>query len=64
IDETKERLSQMEMEIREKDVLITRQQEEKRLTDNHVSNQEMIIQTLRADCDNMREMITWLQGHE
>uniref|UniRef100_UPI0028AE7319 glycosyltransferase family 2 protein n=1 Tax=Lacrimispora sp. TaxID=2719234 RepID=UPI0028AE7319 len=64
IDETKERLSQMEMEIREKDVLITRQQEEKRLTDNHVTNQEMIIQTLRADCDDMREMITWLQGHE
>lgn len=64
IDETKERLSQMEMEIREKDVLITRQQEEKRLTDNHVTNQEMIIQTLRTDCDDMREMITWLQGHE
>ena len=40
IDETKERLSQMEMEIREKDVLITRQQEEKRLTDNHVSNRD------------------------
>ena len=64
IDETKERLSQMEMEIREKDVLITRQQEEKRLTDNHVTNQEIIIQTLRKDCDDMREMITWLQGHE
>ncbi|WP_312504018.1 glycosyltransferase [Lacrimispora sp.] len=64
IDETKERLSQMDMEIREKDVLITRQQEEKRLTDNHVTNQEMIIQTLRTDCDNMRETISWLQGHE
>lgn len=35
IDETKEHITQLDMEIREKDVLITRQQEEKRLTDNH-----------------------------
>lgn len=64
IDDTKERLSRMELEIREKDVTITRQQEEKRLTDNHVVNQEMIISTLRKDCRDMQEMIAWLQGHE
>lgn len=64
IDDTKERLSRMEMENREKDVTITRQQEEKRLTDNHVTNQEMVIDTLRKDCEDMQEMIAWLRNHE
>lgn len=64
IDETKERLSQMEMEIREKDVTITRQQEEKRLTDIHVTNQEMIIDTLRKDCEDRQDLIAYFQKHE
>ncbi|WP_077612314.1 glycosyltransferase [Clostridium sp. Marseille-P2415] len=63
IDDTKEHISQLELEIKEKDVTITKQQEEKRLTDNHVSNQEMIIDTLRRDCQNMQEMVAGLQGH-
>lgn len=64
IDDTKERISQMEMELHEKDVTITKQQEIKRLTDNHVTNQEMIINTLRQDCENMQQIIDRLRRHE
>ena len=64
IDDTKEQISQMEMELHEKDVTITKQQEIKRLTDNHVTNQEMIINTLRQDCDNMQQIIDRLRRHE
>ncbi len=64
IDDTKEHISQMEMELHEKDVTITKQQEIKRLTDNHVTNQEMIINTLRQDCENMQQIIDRLRHHE
>lgn len=64
IDDTKEQISQMEMELHEKDVTITKQQEVKRLTDNHVTNQDMIITTLRKDCENMEEIINRLRRHE
>jgi GT2 family glycosyltransferase len=64
IDEAKEHMLKLDQEMREKNITITRQQEEKRLTDNHVTNQEMVIDTLRRDCKNMQEMIAWLQGHE
>jgi GT2 family glycosyltransferase len=64
IDDTKEQISQMEMELHEKDVTITKQQEIKRLTDNHVTNQEMIINTLRQDCENMQQIIDRLRRHE
>ncbi|MEY8354070.1 glycosyltransferase [Lachnospiraceae bacterium 54-53] len=64
IDDTKERISQMETELHEKDVTITRKDEEKRLTDNHVANLEMIVDTLRTDCRNMQEIIAKLRKHE
>ncbi|WP_143321889.1 glycosyltransferase [Clostridium sp. HBUAS56010] len=64
IDETHEKIAQMEAELHEKDVTITKQQEIKRLTDNHVTNQEMIITTLRQDCENMQQIIDRLRRHE
>lgn len=64
IEDTKERLIHMEMEIQEKDSAITRQQEVLRLTDNHVANQDMVIETLRRDCSDMQELIALLRSHE
>lgn len=64
IDDTKEHISQLEMEIREKDVTITKKDEVQRLTDNHVANLEMIVDTLRRDCSNQQEIIARLQKRE
>ena len=64
IDDTKEKISQMEQELKEKDVTIKKQLEEKRLTDNHVANQDMIIASLRKDCDTMQGIIEQLRRHE
>ncbi|WP_333646127.1 glycosyltransferase [Lacrimispora sp.] len=63
IDDAKERISNLELEVQERDVTITKQQEEKRLTDNHVSNQTAIIETLRKDCQEMQGIMETLQGH-
>lgn len=64
IDDTKDRIAQMEAELKEKDLTITKQQEEKRLTDNHVANQDMIIASLRKDCETMQGIIEQLRRHE
>lgn len=64
IEDTKERLIHMDMEIQEKDMTITKQQEVLRLTDNHVANQEMVIETLRKDCKDMQDLIALLRSHE
>ncbi|RFZ80881.1 glycosyltransferase [Lacrimispora amygdalina] len=64
IDDTKDRIAQMKAELKEKDLTITKQQEEKRLTDNHVTNQEMIIASLRKDCETMQGIIEQLRKHE
>ena len=64
IEDTKDQIAQMKRELKEKDVTIARQQEEKRLTDNHVTNQEMIISTLRNDCETMQTMIKRLHKHQ
>ncbi len=63
IDDARERISNLELEVQERDVTITRQQEEKRLTDNHVSNQAAIIETLRKDCQEMQVIVETYQGN-
>ena len=64
IDDTKDQIAQMKAELKEKDLTITKQQEEKRLTDNHVANQDMIIASLRKDCETMQGIIEQLRKHE
>ena len=64
IDDTKEKISQMQQELKEKDITIKKQLEEKRLTDNHVANQDMIIASLRKDCETMQGIIEQLRRHE
>ena len=64
IDDTKEHISNLEMEIKEKDVTITKKDEVKRLTDNHVTNIEMMLETLRRDCGDQQAIIAKLQKRE
>lgn len=60
----RERLEQLKLQIGEKDLTIRKIQEVQRLTNNHVTNLEIIIQNLRHEIDEMGKTLTYLNGHE
>lgn len=60
----REREKQLQMEIDERDLTIRKQIELKRLTDNHVTNLEMMIANLRKDNEAMAQTIAVLNRHE
>lgn len=60
----KERLSQLKAEISEKDTTIKKVQEVQRLTNNHVSNLDVIISDLRRENAEMAKSLTYLNKHE
>lgn len=64
LDRTKERLEQVKMQIREKDVTIRKMTEVQRLTNNHVTNLEIMIKDLRHEIDEMGKTLTYLNRHE
>lgn len=64
VQETIKHREHLDMEIHERDLTIKKQQEIQRLTDNHVTNLEMMIQSLRTDHDNMAELVARLHLHE
>lgn len=64
IEENQKYIQQLQLELREKEVTVSKQQEEKRLTDNHVCNQDQIIRTLRNDCEIMNQIIASLGRRE
>ncbi len=59
-----EELRELKAELKEKELTIRKQNEVKRLTDNHVTNLEMMIATLRKDSETMAQTIAVLHRHE
>lgn len=60
----RERIEQMKIHTREKDVTIRKITEVQRLTNNHVTNLEAIISDLRHEIDEMGKTLTYLNAHE
>lgn len=60
----RERIEQMKIHTREKDVTIRKITEVQRLTNNHVVNLEAIIKDLRREIDEMGKTLTYLNAHE
>lgn len=60
----RERIEQMKIYAREKDVTIGKITEVQRLTNNHVTNLEAIIRDLRHEIDEMGKTLTYLNRHE
>ncbi len=64
LERTKERLEQVKLQLKEKDAAIRKMTEVKRLTDNHVTNLEIMIGDLRHEIDEMGKTLTYLNRHE
>ena len=64
VEKQREWVKQLHLEIEEKDLSIRKQIELKRLTDNHVTNLEVMIGNLRQDNENMAQTIAVLNRHE
>ena len=59
-----ERLEGFRAELREKDTTIRKMTEVKRLTDNHVTNLEIIIRNLRNENNELGKTLTYLDKHQ
>lgn len=59
-----DRIIQLQDEVEEKNQHIRMMQETQRLTQNHVTNLEGVISTLRADISNKEEELNYLRNHE
>lgn len=64
LERTKERLEQLKLQVRERDVNIRKLQEVQRLTNNHVTNLEIMIKDLRHEIDEMGKTLSYLNRHE
>lgn len=64
VQKHRDHVKHLDEEIHERDVTIRKQQEVQRLTNNHVTNLEMIIGNLRNDNQNMAHTIDYLHRHE
>lgn len=64
LSRARERIEQMKIHSREKDVTIRKITEVQRLTNNHVTNLETIIKNLRHEIDEMGKTLTYLNSHE
>lgn len=64
LERAKERLEQLKLQVREKDVNIRKLQEVSRLTNNHVTNLEIMIKDLRHEIDEMGKTLSYLNSHE
>ena len=59
-----ERLDQLRLQMKDKDVTIRKMTEVQRLTNNHVTNLEIMIKDLRHEIDEMAKTIAYLNRHE
>lgn len=64
LERTRERLEQLKAEVREKNTAIRKLQEVQRLTNNHVTNLEIMIKDLRREIDEQGKTLTYLNRHE
>lgn len=60
----RERIEQMKIHAREKDVAIRKMTEVQRLTNNHVANLEAMIRDLRREIGEMGKTLAYLNRHE
>lgn len=60
----RERIEQMKIHSREKDVNIRKLTEVQRLTNNHVTNLEAMIRDLRHEIEEMGKTLSYLNKHE
>ncbi len=60
----RERIEQMKIHMREKDVMLRKATEVQRLTNNHVANLEAMIGDLRHEIDEMGKTLAYLNQHE
>ena len=60
----RERLQGFRAELREKETTIRKMTEVKRLTDNHVTNLEIIIGNLRHENEELGKTLTYLNSHQ
>lgn len=60
----RERIEQMKIHAREKDVAIRKLTEVQRLTNNHVTNLEIMIKDLRHEIGEMGKTLAYLNRHE
>lgn len=64
LDQARERIQQMKTELSEKNVTIGKIQEIQRLTNNHVTNLEIIIANLRQEVEDQGRTLVYLNRHE
>ena len=64
LERAKDRISQLQAEVEEKNLQIRKEQEVQRLTGNHVANLEVMIRDLRHEIDELGKLATYLNGHE
>lgn len=62
--QARERISQLQIEVEEKNVEIRKRNETQRLSNNHIANLEAMIRDLRHEVDEMGKLLTYLNRHE
>lgn len=62
--QARERITQLKAEVREKDTAIRKITEVGRLTNNHVTNLEIMIADLRRESQEQARLLTYLNRHE
>lgn len=60
----RDRINQLQDEVEERNLHIQKEQELKRLTNNHVANLEVMIGDLRREIDELGRLATYLGSHE
>lgn len=64
LEQAKEQMERQYYEIQEKGTAIEKMQEVQRLTNNHVTNLEIIIANLRREVDEQAKTVEYLNRHE
>lgn len=64
LERTRDRLEQIKLQLKEKDTAIRKMTEVQRLTNNHVTNLEIMIRDLRHEVEEEGKTLTYLNRHE
>ena len=62
--QARERINQLQAEVEERNIQVKKDQEILRLTNNHVTNLEVMIKDLRHEVNELGKLATYLNGHE
>ena len=62
--QARERINQLQAEVEERNIQVKKDQEILRLTNNHVTNLEVMIKDLRHEINELGKLATYLNGHE